>query len=92
MRLVKKLPDKPCKNSLAVPFSITIFKKCIKFRIDTALIKHLHFFDLQCLIIQFEIQEIREYLENEEKKKLQKRGIKDVKQISGAEAIKFLGR
>ena len=77
---------------MAVPYSITIFKKCIKHNIDSHLIKHLHFYDLQCLIIQFEISDIEKYLDAENKKKLKERGIKEVKDISGSEAIKFLGR
>ena len=54
------------------------------------LIRHLHFFDLQCLIMQFEADDIQQYLKSEEKARLQSRGIKDISDISGADAIKFL--
>lgn len=77
---------------MTVPFSIRIFKKCIEYHIDSLLVKHLHFYDLQCLIFQFEIDKIQEYLRNEERRALQKRGIDSVKDISGNEALKFLGR
>ena len=77
---------------MAVPRSILVFKKCVHYKIDAILMKHLHFFDLQCLIIQFEIRDALNYLEAEKKDKLKKRGIKEVKQISGNEALKFLGR
>jgi hypothetical protein len=56
------------------------------------LARHLHFYDLQCLLIQFDIQKIEDYLKQEEKSKLQSRGIKDVKDISGADIKKFFGR
>lgn len=92
LTLVKKLPPQKEKKHLAVPFSITVFKKCIKYKISTDLMKSLHFFDLQCLIIQFEIQDIQEYFSAKEKERLKARGIKEVKDISGEDAIKFLGR
>lgn len=79
-------------KTLAVPYSITIFKKCVKYQVDSALMKHLHFFDLQCLLIQFETQDILEYLNTEEQKRLRSKGIKEVRDIEGSEAIKFLGR
>lgn len=75
-----------------MPFSITILKKCIKYRIDSVLIKHLHMFDLQCLLIQFETQDIIQYLKEKEKENMRSRGISEVRDISGADAIKFLGR
>ena len=89
--MVEKLP-KTRGTPLAVPFSVRIFKKCIENRIDPALIKHLHFFDLQCILMQFEIQNIERYLKSEEDRKLHARGISEVKDISGAEAKRFLGR
>lgn len=90
--MVKRLPEQKGIKPLPVPFSLTILKKCVKYRIDTALIKHLHMFDLQCLLIQFETQDIIQYLKEMEKQQMRSQGIKEVKDISGAEAIKFLGR
>ena len=79
-------------TALAVPRSILIFKKCVKHGIDSNLIGHLHFFDLQCLIIQFETQEVLTYIEKENEARLHKKGIKEIKQIDGNQALKFLGR
>lgn len=90
--MVKKLPEQKGMKPLAVPFSLTILKKCIKYKIDTGLVKHLHLFDLQCLIIQFETQDVLDYLKHQEKERLRSQGIKEVKDISGADAVKFLGR
>ena len=87
-----KLPKVKNSSSLAVPFSIRIFKKCVEHGIDSSLIKHLHFYDLQCLIFQFEIAKIQDYLRHKESEALQKRGIGAVKDISGNEVLKFLGR
>lgn len=75
-----------------MPLSLKIFKKCIKHRIDTQLVKHLHFFDLQCLIIQMDTSDVIQYLKMEKDKKMKEKGIKEVKNISGNEALKFLGR
>ena len=92
MALIQKLPQSDQHVSLAVPFSIRIFKKCIEHKIDFSLVKHLHFYDLQCLIIQFDIQRIEAYFETENRKRLNAQGIKEVKHVSGSEALKFLGR
>lgn len=75
-----------------MPYSIRIFKKCTEYNIDFNLVRHLHFFDLECIIMQFEIQKIEEYLERKEKERLKEQGISDIKKISGNEALKMLGR
>jgi hypothetical protein len=49
-------------------------------------------YDLQCLLIQFDIQNILAYLKSENDQKLREKGIRNVKDISGSEALKFLGR
>lgn len=90
--MVDKLPKSKKTSSLAVPFSLSIFKKCVEYNIDFSLVKHLHFYDLQCLIIQFDINKVKDYLRQEEQKDLNKRGISSVKDISGNDALKFLGR
>ena len=92
LELCKKLPTPKNSMSLAVPLSIRILKKCIQYQIDFEFTKRLHFYDLQCLIIQLEIQDIQQYLKGQEDQKLSKKGIKEIKDISGNEAIKFLGR
>ena len=90
--LVSKLPKTKSVSSLAVPLSLKIIKKCVEYRVDPALIKHLHFYDLQCLLIQLDIQNIMDYLKSEEKRKLQAHGVREIKDIEGAEVLKFLGR
>ena len=52
----------------------------------------MHFYDLQCLLLQFDIQDAEQYLDHMKKDQLKKRGISEVREISGAEAVKFLGR
>lgn len=49
-------------------------------------------YDLQELIIQFEISEIQSYLEQAKKQKMQSRGISEIKKISGNDALKLFGR
>ena len=87
--MVKRLPSPKNKQTLAVPLSIRIFNKCIDHKIDFSLVKHLHFFDLQCLIMRIEISKIESYLEQEEQAKQREKGV-NVKDITGAEALKFL--
>lgn len=90
--MVDKLPKTKRNLTLAVPFSISVFKKCVEHNIDFLLVKHLHFYDLQCLIFQFEIAKIQDYLNRKESEKLQKQGIGSIKDISGNDVLKFLGR
>ena len=90
--MVDRLPKTKNTNPPTVPFSLRIIKKCIEHGVSTELIKHLHLYDLQCLLIQFDIQRIEEYLKAEEKQNMHKRGIKEIKDIDGAQAVKFLGR
>lgn len=90
--MVNKLPKVKSLKTPAVPFSISIFKKCIEHNIDASLVKHLHLYDLQCLIFQFEIDRIKEYLKQKEQEELRKQGIGEVKNISGNDVLKFLGR
>lgn len=87
---MKKLPQKKSYAPLAVPLSLKILKKCIEYRIDGDLIRRMHFFDLQCIIIQFDIQKVQEYLDSKEKQRLNSQGISEVRQISGNEALRFL--
>lgn len=75
---------------MTVPLSIKVFKKCIEYRIPPDLIKRMHFFDLQCIIIQFDTQKVQEYIDAEEKQRLKARGISNIRDISGNEALKFL--
>lgn len=80
------------RPSLAVPLSILIRKKCVDLRIPAEFVRSMHMTDLQCLILRMEIQNAREHLDYEEKQRLQKQGISQVKDIEGSEVLKFLGR
>jgi hypothetical protein len=92
LRLVKQLPSDSVKsgNSVSVPFSLMIRKKCIKHGIDTQMQKTMHLYDLQCLLIQFEIEDVRHCLEEIHKTKLKQRGISGIRHLNGNEALKFL--
>ena len=90
--MINKLPKTKNIPPLAVPFSLKIFKRCTEYGVAPELIKHLHMYDLQCLLIQFDIQKIEQYLKSEQNRVLRERGIKEVRDIDGTEAVKFLGR
>lgn len=77
---------------LAVPLSIRIFHKCTLRGIPAELIRHMHFFDLQCLLMRFDIDDAVQYLEQRNKDELHKQGIAEVRDIDGTEALRFLGR
>ena len=90
--MVDRLPKTKNGVYLAVPFSLRVLKRCVEYGVSADLIKHLHLYDLQCLLIQFDIQKIEQYLRSEESRKMRERGIKEIKDIDGSEAVKFLGR
>ena len=92
LSLVNRLPKTKASNTVAVPFSISIFKRCVDHGIDFSLVKHLHLYDLQCLIFQLEAQRILDYLKRKESVDLQKRDIGEIKDVDGNAALKFLGR
>lgn len=75
-----------------MPFSILLLKKCITYGIDGITIKSLHMFDLQALVLQFEIKELETYFYQLNQKKLQERGISEVEKVDGNKALKLFGR
>jgi hypothetical protein len=89
---VDRLPKTKNSAYLAVPFSLRIFKRCTEYGVSSELIRHLHLYDLQCLLIQFDIQKVERYLQEEEKRKMREKGIKEIKDIDGSAAVRFLGR
>lgn len=42
--------------------------------------------------MQFEIEDAKDYLSQQEKERMRAYGIKEIRDISGADAVKFLGR
>lgn len=88
--LSKKLPIDSTIGSgkrLDVPFFIQIIQNCVKYNIDTNLIKRLHLYDLECLIVQFQIKEVKEYLAMQSK---EKGTSNNVKNVTGNDALAML--
>jgi hypothetical protein len=62
---------------------------CSSYSIDSALIKNLHFFDLQSIIIDCQIDKVKEYLKAKKQHKEQKDGI-ETRHIEGKEVLNYL--
>jgi hypothetical protein len=90
--LIKRLPKKNGhEKPLTVPYSVLIRKKASDYNIDGYTVSRMHFYDLQCLIIQFEIQAINEYFDTQRKRKLHERGISECSRVGGNDARKLFG-
>lgn len=91
MRLLQKLSGgAKTAKTLAVPRSITMFQGCVRHQVPGELIKQLHFNDLYLLLLTLDIDAAKERLRMQAQKRMQDKGIGDVREISGNDAIKFL--
>ena len=63
------------KEEEPAPFLLMLLKKCTVYKIDASIIYRLNYSDLLALIIEFDIQAIKDYLH--QKKEIQK-GDKEV--------------
>ncbi|MDR1093445.1 MAG: hypothetical protein LBL66_04780 [Clostridiales bacterium] len=75
---------------LPVPRVITVYQHCVAHGIPGALINGLHYNDLQLLVMSLNIAEARRQLKQHIRDKNLARGIRDVREISAGEAVKFL--
>lgn len=87
--------DKVCpngsrnKNSIVPPRVITIFQKCVELKIQDSMIQRLHFNDLYVLILSLDIANIKAALKRERQVRAANSDT-EVRDISGADAVKFL--
>lgn len=77
-------------NLFTMPLSLRILKVAIKYDISPELIKRLHFFDLQSLILSFNIDFIQQEFKNKRKQRLNERGIDEVEYYKGKNILKIL--
>lgn len=75
---------------LPVPRVITIYQLCIKHNVPGALIERLHFNDLQLLLMRLDISEIKQILKQQANERQKARGIKEVRELSAGDAVRFL--
>lgn len=73
-----------------MPLSLRIMKVAIKCDISPELIKNLHFFDLQSLILSFNIDFIQQEFKSKRKQRLNERGIDEVEYYKGKNILKIL--
>lgn len=94
-RELLRLYEKVCpngsrnKNSIVPPRVITILQKCVELKIQDSMIQRLHFNDLYVLILSLDIANIKATLKRERQARAANADT-DVRDISGAEAVKFL--
>lgn len=72
-----------------MPRYITIAQKCVEHRIPDAIITNSHFNDLYVLIMSIDIANLKHAIEQTQKSK-SKNGNRVVRDVSAAEAVKFL--
>lgn len=74
---------------MTAPRVITLMKKCVDLKIQDCLIQRLHFTDLYVLILTIDIENIKQALKRERQARTKKSN-SEIRDISGAEAVKFL--
>ena len=89
MRLIEKVSPNNRSSQIAQPRVITLLHKCVELKIQDCMIQRLHFYDLYMLIINIDIANIKQAIKRERQSKAQKSNA-EVRDISGAEAVKFL--
>ena len=78
--LIKKLPgNNSNKDVIRLPLSLTVYKRAVNLKIPGELINSLHFIDLQILIFSMEIDNVKIHLEQMNRLRLQKKGIKEIR-------------
>lgn len=78
------------KAPLPVPRIITILQRCVTHGIQDSLISHLHYNDLQLLLMSLDIDKVREAIKAYRRAKMRSHGVEDVQELSASEAVKFL--
>lgn len=90
MQLYDKLfPNGNRNKTMTAPRVITLMKKCVDLKIQDCLIQRLHFTDLYVLILTIDIENIKQALKRERQARTKKSN-SEIRDISGAEAVKFL--
>lgn len=77
-KLGKKIPSTTKVSKCNPPFIFTLLKKCKTYCISYELMCRLNYFDLLYLIVEFDIEAIRENLHQLEMNRLEKRGVEIV--------------
>jgi len=66
------------KKENSSPYILTLIKKCSKYNISYELMCNLNFYDLQYLIIEYEIENLQEVLRRKETERLSSLGLEVV--------------
>lgn len=79
---IKKIPIVSNNDIIRLPLSLAVYKRAVKLKIQSELIRNINFIDLQILIFSLEIDNITSYLDQVKKEKLRKKGIKEIRKAS----------
>lgn len=86
----KKVPSGTGKPQAAnAPFIFTLLKKCIAYKIPYDLMERLNYTDLLYMVVEYDIQTIKDYLRQKEQDRLSKRGV-EVQELNPEQAAAFL--
>jgi len=86
--LNKKIPGSAKPQAVNAPFIFTLIKKCIQYKIPTDLMERLNYTDLLYMVVEYDIQSIKDYLRSKERERLNKRGV-EVTQLSPEQTAAF---
>jgi len=73
--LNRRIASNEPNQAANTPFIFILIKKCITYNIPYALMERLNYTDLLALVIEYDIQTVKEYLRQKERDRLSKRGV-----------------
>lgn len=77
-KLSKRLPTTGKASAHNPPFVFTLIKKCRTYNIQYELMCRLNYYDLLYLVVEYDIESIKENLKQLEASRLQQRGVEVV--------------
>lgn len=89
--MAKKIPGSNKPQAVSAPFIFTLLKKCIQYNIPTNLMERLNYTDLLYMVVDYDIQNVREHLKRKEEARNAKRGVEVVELNQEQTAAFFRG-
>lgn len=73
--LNQRIASSGTSQAANAPFIFTLMKKCITYKIPYDLMDRLNYTDLLYMVVEYDIQTVKDYLRQKEQDRLQKRGV-----------------
>jgi hypothetical protein len=86
--LNKRIAQSAKPQAASAPFILTLIKKCNSYKIPYSLMERLNYTDLLYMVVDQDIDTIKDYLRQKEQDRLSKRGV-EVQELNPEQAAAF---